>query len=182
MGIQAKGASLSRIVGMILILIGLILSFFFDFFIEISPFLIILLILIEVLWFTFSLCLKLERKFYIEHLYQIFLFLVGFSISLTLLGVLLNNLSSNGFIFKIVSNLLIILCWHVCLSLYKNEKVIFLLSGFSYITLSLIYGIKILSLKIGGYAIIPLILIILGMLIIIISEILMKRKGLLNYI
>ncbi|MFX1322453.1 MAG: hypothetical protein ACFFAQ_12510 [Promethearchaeota archaeon] len=181
MGIQAKGESLSRIVGMILILIGLILSFFLDIFVEISPLLIILLILIEVLWFIFSLCLKLERKFCIEHLFQIFLFLVFLSLCLTLIGILLNNLSSNGFIFKITSNLLIIVCWHFCLSLYKKEKVVFLFSGIGYITLSLTYGIKILILKIGGYAVIPLVLIIFGMVIIIISETIMKRKGFLNY-
>ena len=182
MYIQARRESLSRIVGMILILIGFILSFFLDIFVELSPLLFILLILIETLWFIFSLCLKLERTFYIEHLFQIFLFLVFFSICFTILGVLLNNLSSNGFIFKIISNLLIIVCWHFCLSLYKNEKIFFLLSGVGYVSLSLMYGIKILSLKIGGYAIIPLVLIISGMVIIIISEIIKKRKGFLNYI
>lgn len=182
MGVQAKRETLSRIAGMILILIGLILSFFLDIFVKTPPLLIVFLILIESLWFIFSLCLKLERKFCIKHLFQIFLFLAFFSIFLTLIGILLNNLSSNGFIFKIISNLLIIVCWHFCLSLYKKEKVVFLLGGAGYITLSLTYGIKILIIKIGGYAIIPLALITLGLIIIIVSEKIMKKKGLLTYI
>ena len=177
MGIQAKRESLSRIAGMILILTGIILSFSLDIFVDFSHLLIIILILIEALWFIFSLCLKLERKFCVEYLIQIFLFLVFLSICLTLIGILQNNLSSNGFIFKIISNLLIIVCWHFSLSLYKKEKVFFLFSGVVYVILSLICGIKISIINL-----IPLIFITTGIGFIIISELNMRKKGLLTYI
>lgn len=184
MGIQAKRESLSRIFGMILILIGLIIAIFLDFFVVNYPLLIILLILNEASWFIFSLFLKLETNFFIEHFIKIFLVLSCFSIFLIIIGIVLSSANSIflAFIFKVISNFLIIVCWHFCLSLYKKEKVLFLFSGIGYVTLSLICGIRTLILKIGGYAIIPLVLITLGMVIIIISEILMKRKGFLNYI
>ena len=184
MGIQAKRESLCRIIGMVLILIGFIISIFLDIFVVVDPLIIIILILIEISWFIFSVFLKLEKSFFIEHFVKIFLVLSCFSIFLIIIGIVLSSANSIflAFIFKVISNLLIIVCWHFCLSLYKKEKIIFLFSGVGYVTLSLIYGIRTLILKIGGSAIIPLALIISGMVIIIISEILMKRKGFLNYI
>lgn len=184
MGIQAKRESLSRIVGMILILIGLILTIFLDLFVIINPLINVILILIELLWFFFSVFLKLEKSYFTDHFFQIFLVILCFSIFLIIIGIVFNSVNSVFlvFIFKVISNLLIIICWHFCLSLYKKEKIIFFFSGVGYVILSLIFGFKVIILKIGGYAIIPLTLITLGMVIIMISEKLMKRKGLLNYI
>lgn len=177
MGIKAKGESLSRIIGMVLILIGLVLSIFLDFLVIINALLIILLILIETLWFIFSLFLKLEKNFFIEHAIKISIILSCFSIVLIILGIVFSTANSTFFlfVFKVISNLLIIICWHFCLSLYKKEKLIFFFSGTGYIIITLIYGIT-------AFAVIPLMLITLGIVIIIISEILMKKKGLLNYI
>lgn len=177
MGIKAKGESLSRIIGMVLILIGLVLSIFLDFLVIINALLIILLILIETLWFIFSLFLKLEKNFFIEHVIKISIILSCFSIVLIILGIVFSTANSTFFlfVFKVISNLLIIICWHFCLSLYKKEKLIFFFSGTGYIIITLIYGIT-------AFAVIPLMLITLGIVIIIISEILMKKKGLLNYI
>lgn len=181
MGIQAKRESLFRIIGMMLILIGFTISIFLDILVVGDPLISILLILIEISWFFLSLFLKLEKNFFVDHFFQIFLVLSCFSIFLIIIAFLLSSTNSVFFAFisKVISNLLIIVCWHFCLSLYKKEKLIFFFSGAGYVLLSLIYGIKLLIIY---YTLIPLILITTGIVFIIISELNMKKKGLLTYI
>lgn len=181
MGIQAKRESLCRIIGMVLILIGFTISIFLDILVVGDPLITILLILIEISWFFLSLFLKLEKNFFVDHFFQIFLVLSCFSIFLIIIAFLLSSTNSVFFAFisKVISNLLIIVCWHFCLSLYKKEKLIFFFSGAGYVLLSLIYGIKLLIIY---YTLIPLIFITTGIVFIIISELNMKKKGLLTYI
>lgn len=182
MGIQAKRESLFRIIGMMLILIGFTISIFLDILVVGDPLIIILFILIEISWFFLSLFLKLEKNFFVDHFFQIFLVLSCFSVFLIIIAFLLSSTNSVFFAFisKVISNLLIIVCWHFCLSLYKKEKLIFFFSGVGYVLLSLIYGIKLLI--IYYYTLIPLIFITTGIVFIIISELNMKKKGLLTYI
>jgi hypothetical protein len=82
-----------------------------------------------------------------------------------------------------ISEILIIINWHFSLSIFKKEKLIFLISGILYCILTFIFSLSSLILQLGlllGIA--PLVLVVLGVLTIIIAEILMKKKGLLNYI
>lgn len=184
MGIQAKRESLFRIIGMIQILISFTISIFFDFFVLNSPLMYFLLILIVLSYMILSIFLKLEINFFVGNFLKILVILCIFSMCLIFVGIFFcsNYPTFLKFIFLVISNILIILCWHFSLSLYKNEKLIFFFCGIGYILLSLIFGVKILIIKIGGYALIPLILLPLGISFIMISEMNMKKKGLLKYI
>ncbi|MFX1384224.1 MAG: hypothetical protein ACFFBP_17450, partial [Promethearchaeota archaeon] len=82
-----------------------------------------------------------------------------------------------------ISDILLIFCWHNALSIYKKEKIIFLIGGIGYLIISLIFRISsiIISLNLF-FKLVPIALVIFGIFLIIFAEIRMKKKGLLNYI
>ena len=69
------------------------------------------------------------------------------------------------------------------LSIYKKEKLLFLLSGIISSFLALVFKISLLILYIGLLlALASILLIILGIIAVIFAELRMKKKGLLNYV
>jgi hypothetical protein len=73
---------------------------------------------------------------------------------------------------------LLISCWHTSLSIYKKNKLIFIIGGFSSLVLIMLLWSSLKHVFIIGLSLTQL----FGLLLIILAELIMKKKGLLNYI
>ena len=185
MSILAKKEGFFRVLGTIIILIGLILSLILDFFIFNSAlyYFIIIITLIPVIFLV--ICFKLEWSIIRNNTSAFFLILVFY---LSLMIIISTLISPNDsyilpFVIIILSNILFLLCWHFSFSIYKKEKKLFIITGSGYILISIFYKLGSLITQLGFYiSIIPVFLLIIGMCLIIIVETRMKKKGLLNYI
>ncbi len=179
--IKAKKEALIRILGTILILIGFLATVVFSFF-AFNVILYVFILLIVLPWFLIIILLKMEKDFIVENQLIILIVMIVYSVIMLLIGSVLE-----GFLilltFSSISNILILLCWHFALSIYKKEKLFFLICGIGYFILTSIFLIPVFISKIGLFlAIAPLISIIVGMLFILAAETRMRKKQLLNYI
>jgi hypothetical protein len=87
------------------------------------------------------------------------------------------------FVLIVSSNLLLIICWHFSLSIYKKKKLIFIFSGTGYCIITFILWLaNFVSYSFLVFILIPLVLVLIGILLIVVAELSMKKKGLLNYI
>jgi len=180
--IKGKKETLIRVLGMVLILLGLFTSLIFDYFI-VSIIIYLLVILIFIPWFILIVLLKLEKEFFVDNMPKLFVILVCYTVVLITMGSIISTAESIVFLISGISIILIIFCWHYALSIYKKEKLIFLLSGIISSILVLGFKISILILYIGLLlALTSILLIILGIIAIIFAELRMKKKGLLNYV
>ena len=184
MSIKGKKEGIYRLLGSIMLLISLILAMFLGFLTPSNPLLSIALILITIPPFVLSVLLKLEQDFFVNNAKR-FLFLL-----------LIENIAVNSIIIAfynifvalatvITSSSIIILliCWHFSLSIYKKNKILFFICGVSYFILQFL--ILLGSISISHLFIFNLTLLIsvsLGLLLIISAELIMKKKGWLNYI
>ena len=179
--IKGKKESLIRVLGMILILLGLFVLLILDYYIF-SIIIYLLVILIFIPWFILIVLLKLEKEFFVDNMPKLIVILLCYTIVLIIMGSIINTAESIVFIISGISIILIIFCWHYALSIYKKEKLIFLLSG---VISSILVFIKIsiaILIIILLLAAISIILIILGIIAVIFAELRMKKKGLLNYV
>ena len=180
--IKGKKESLIRVLGMVLILIGLFTSLIFDYFI-ISITIYLLVILIFIPWFILIVLLKLEKEFFVDNMPKLFVILICYTVVLIIMGFIINAAESTVFLISGILIILIIFCWHYALSIYKREKLIFLLSGIISSILVLVFKISLLIIYIGLLlALASMLLIILGIIAVIFAELSMKKKGLLNYV
>jgi len=169
MSIKGKKEGICRIVGSLLILIGLILSLILDYFILNNPLLYLFVILIVVPPLILSILLKLER---IESIVLSALIFAFFDIFLIII-----------FFINVSSLLMLISSWHFSLSIYRKNKLIFHIGGFGYFILNIFFWLEIFNLDTTFiFNLIPLVITLLGFLLIIVAELKMKKKGLLNYI
>lgn len=180
--IKGKKESLLRVLGMGLILIGIICSILFDFFI-LSMTLYVLALVIIIPWFVLIVLLKLEKDFFIDNMTKLIIILTIFSAVIIFISMFINPATALLFVFLQVSNISILFCWHFALSIFKKEKMIFLIGGIVFCIISAIFRVFILLAIIGiilGLS--SLLLIILGMLAVLLAEMRLKKKGLLNYV
>ncbi len=184
MGIKGKKEAICRLLGSTLLLLSLILAMFLEFLIFINPLVSIALILISIPPFILSILLKLEQDFFVNNAKNVLYLL------------LIENIVLNSIIFAFygvsmvlnvvitsTSNILILICWHFSLSIYKKNKIIFFICGVSYFILQFLILWN--RFAISHLFIINLTLIItisLGLLLIISAELIMKKKGWLKYI
>jgi len=184
MSVQGKKEGICRILGSILILTGLILSIILDFFILNNPLLYLFIILIVVPPFILSILLKLERDFIVNNSSKLLLLFVIESIILSVITfAFFDTFLIIKFVMTVSSSLLLISSWHFSLSLYKKNKYIFVIGGFGYFILNIFLGLEIFNLDtIFIFNLFPLVFILLGLFLIIVAELIMKKKGLLNYI
>lgn len=179
--IKGKKESLIRVLGMILILLGLFVLLILDYYIF-SIIIYLLVILIFIPWFILIVLLKLEKEFFVDNMPKLIVILLCYTIVLIIMGSIINTAESIVFIISGISIILIIFCWHYALSIYKKEKLIFLLSGvISSILVFIKISIAILIIALL-LAAISIILIVLGIIAVILAELRMKKKGLLNYV
>lgn len=181
--IKGKKESMLRLLGMILILIGLLASLIFDYFIlMINLYFFALLIFIP--WFILIVLLKLEIDFFVDNMWKLFIVFCIYTFIVLLIGFFNSTISAMvSFIMISISYILLILSWHFALSIFKKEKMIFLVGGILYCIISAIYRTALLIVQIGLIlGISALLIVALGMFLILIAETLMKKKGLLNYV
>jgi len=176
-----------RVAGSVVMLFGLILSLIFSAFlnINISP-TFILMITIWLLWLVLSVLLKLEVEFVIDHL-KIFAFSsVLYTLGIVTFLMVYNYLYLSDLVLiinVITSNLSLILSWHFSLSIYKKKKIVFVGGFIGYLLLVFYPNYVDLIPKFGILiALLPNLFVILGCLLILITEVCMKKKGYLNYI
>ena len=179
MSILAKKEGAMRLIGYGLIFLGAVLSLIFDFVLLNSCLLPYITISIIIPWILFIISEKLQKELLMDNYRFWIFFLIFYTFGLYLLAIIFctTQMTLFPFIFLTTSNLMAWICWHVSISIYKIRKRIFLISGTFYIVISLIF--RIIPLKISIF---PLILVFSGMIIIILAELKMKKKGLLNYI
>ena len=184
MSIRGKKEGIFRLLGSFLILISLILSIILDYFILNNPLLYLFIILIVIPPFILSILLKLERDFIVNNSSKLLLILVIESIILSaLIFAFIDTFLVIKFVMTVSSSLFLISSWHFSLSLYKKNKVIFVISSFGYFILNILLELGIFNLDtIFIFNLFPLVFILLGLLLIIVTELIMKKKGLLNYI
>ena len=178
MSLKAKRITLLRIIGSIFILVGLILSIIYSFLLNMDPIQVIILI---IPWIFLSTCLKLEFSLVMNNRTMIILLLSIYTVGiyvLTIFWIPLNFLN----LFCITASILALLvCWHFSLSLYRKEKTYFIVGGVIYIIITFFYRIR-LGFLYYIELIIEVILVIFGMILILLIEYILYRKGYLNYI
>ena len=184
MGILVKRKFFLRFVGAFIILPGIILSIIFDFFLlNILTFLFSVFPIL--ILFLFIACLKFEVKYLREHYFMISIIVLISLIMLIITGCLFGVIESISLLYLLItsSNILISISWHYSLTIYKNKKILAILGYviFSFLTTYIRsnYYNNLFDLVLS---LIPLMIIICGLLIIIIIELRMKKKGFLNYL
>ena len=184
MSIKGKKEGIYRILGSIILLISLILAMLLGLLRLNNLLLSMSLILITIPPFFLSILLKLEQDFFVNNAKNVLYLL------------LIENIVLNSIIFAFygvsmvlnvvitsTSNILLLICWHFSLSIYKKNKIVFFICGVSYFIsqfLILLGSISISHLFIFNLTL--LISVSLGLFLIITAELIMKKKGWLNYI
>jgi hypothetical protein len=183
MSIQGKKEGFCRLIGTTLIFIGLVLSIPFNYFILNNSLLYLIFILIGIPPFLVSIFLKLEQDFIVKNSLKILFIIVTIDISLVITTVFFISFLMILFALIVSSNFLLVSCWHFSLSLYKKNKLIFIISGLGYciINFFLWFADFVLN-NLLVVILLPLSLALIGILLIIVAELSMKKKGLLNYI
>jgi len=185
MGILAKREMFFRFIGAIIFLLGFIISIILDIYLIKTLLSSIALVLIILFLFSFILCLKFELRFIRENYTISSISIVICLIILMTIGFIDSFLKSRDLVFLFISssNILIIISWHYSLALYKKKKLISIMGYILYSTITTFLRVRKYYSQFGLIlSFIPLTLITCGVLIILITEIRMKRKGLLNYL
>jgi len=184
MSIKGKKEGIYRLLGSILLLISLVLGLLLEFLTLTHPFLSITLILITIPPFVLSILLKLEQDFFVNNARRfLYLLLIEIVVVNSITFAFYNTFLALTIVITSSSIILLIICWHFSLSIYKKNKIIFFICGISYILINI--PILLDSISISHLFMINLTLIIsvsLGLFLIISAELIMKKKGWLNYI
>lgn len=180
--IKGKKLSVMRLIGAFLVLIGLITTIFLDYFV-LSNWLVFLILIISYLpWTVLSFSLKFEINYIKANILKISIIFGVYSIIFTIIGIIL---ASNILLFitVLISNFLVLVCWHYLPSIYKKEKLFAIIAGITFIILNLTAKINPLVLQFGWLTgIISILIVSAGICLTLIIEQVMKSKGLLNYV
>ena len=181
MGIKAKGRIWFRIIGAILLFLGICLAILLDFIFISNIIGVFIAILIVVPWIIIFIVFKLEIEYFNRNRKIFISILLLNSVTMFLLSILWNI--SNAIIIDIHAFLTLILSisWYFSLSIYKKKKIVFVLSGILFL-----FGFIFLSLKLYFLSDIFVILVVtfvcLGMILILLIEYDMRKKKYLKYI
>jgi hypothetical protein len=182
MSIKGKFEGISRVIGNIIILLGIVLEIFLSLTILNNLLLSLALILMTVPALIFSILLKLEKDFIVKNATKLLLLLLlEILVSIVLLEIY-SQVFIKFYLFP-CSILLLITCWHTSLSLHMNKKIIFLISSIGYFLASSPTWVSNITPRDFFFANLYLKLtVLLGIFLIIFAEIIMVKKGWLNYI
>ncbi len=185
MSIQAKKEGIFRILGMLMIFISLISSIIFDFYVLGEIGLYALNLTIAISWLILIALLKLSVDFFVENFLKVSIVLAIVSIIMIIIGSMISPQVAMimPFVFISISNILAILCWQFSLSIYKAKKLFFIIGGLICCVFTIIFRTGTLTTRIGWLlGVAPLLLFALGICLVILAEMFMKKKGFLNYI
>ena len=183
MSIQGKKEGICRLTGTTLIFISLALSIIFNYFILNNLILYLFLILINVPPLILSILLKLELDFITKNSLKFLFTISTIVISLIIVTIFFNSFLMIKFVLIVSSNLLLTICWHFSFSIYKKMKIICIFSGTGYcILIFILWLANFVSYNFLVLILFPLLLVLIGIMLIIVAELSMKKKGLLNYI
>ena len=181
--IKGKIENLLRFSGFILILFSFISSFIFDYFLfDFVIYFFIIIIIIPYFIILFS--IKLELNLTIEN-QKIVLFITMLnSIVFLIFGLIFFQKDLIfPFLISIITNYLLIVNWKYALSVYKKKKMIFIITGVFYCIFTITFRFFIfVKQMLFSISVLPIILLIIGMLFIIITELLMKKRKLINWL
>ncbi len=184
MSIEAKKQALMRILGSGILFLSAILITLFDI-VALGCLSVTVIILATIIpWMVFFILLKLEKEMVVEFFLYFLVFLLIYTSGLVVIGqyTCISYAFTLNFVFIEVSYILIGFTWHYSLSLYKTKKIIFLICGVAYCIVTIIFRTTMFLEAFEWLGILPLLLTIVGMLLIIIAETMMRKKGFLNYI
>ena len=184
MSFKAKRKTVFRIIGSLFILVGLILSIIYYLILNLVPFQVILIITPWILQSSFS---KLEVNLFVNNKDKVHLILCIYTFGIGLLTFLWNLINFLNLFCITTSILALLVCWHFALSLYRKEKIYFIGGGVIYIIITIFYRTFVYiqhSLDFFYFfeVIMEVIFVSLGMILILIIEYILYRKGYLNYI
>jgi hypothetical protein len=130
----------------------------------------------------FGLCIKLEIDAIDAHrpIFLIVSIVIAVVLEIILTFVLTISWNSFGIFYLplIGAGILLVICWHYTLSIYKNEKKRFIVAGIGYLGLWIGFGYSLVALLI----LVPTILVVAAMVMTLVAEQKLKQKKLLNYI
>jgi len=181
MSIKAKGRTLIRVIGAIIILIGFITALLFSYVFHSNLISYLSIVCIILPWFLFSIFLKLELDYFNNHLKIISIILLIYSIGMIIITVFWNLSNAINVIFISLAFFALLFCWHFSLSLYRKQKIYFLLSGIFYIGVILLFNIQI-SIQFALIYTLNIATVVAGMLMILIVELNLRKNGYMRYI
>ncbi|TFG03221.1 MAG: hypothetical protein EU542_03055 [Promethearchaeota archaeon] len=181
MGIKAKGRSYFRILGAVLIFIGMFLAILLNFIFIPNIIGALLAILILIPWILIFILFKLEFELINSNKKKLIFLLMLYTALILVLAILWNSVIAMLLTFNTSLNLFLLVSWYFSLSIYKQKKIIFLLNGLVYIAGS--FYLTLQNQMLGNPIIILVIVIVSsGMLMIITAEYSLRKKGYLNYV
>ena len=178
MSLKAKRKTLLRIIGSIFILVGLILSIIYNLILNMDPIQVIILI---TPWIFLSTSLKLEFSLAMNNKTMIILLFSIYTVGIYVLTIFWNPLNFINLFCIVDLTLALLVCWHFSLSIYRKQKIYFIMGGVIYIIITFFYRIH-LGFLYCLELIIELILVSFGIILILFIEYILYRKGYLNYI
>jgi len=192
--INAKIETLVRYLGMIFLFIAIPITIISDYILMNNSFIFILYSISFFLWFLFFLLSKfaidliINNEILFQKLLIIFTCIMGI-VSILLIILLMEVGLVILYLIQTISIIMLIYCWNFSLSIFKKKKYIFILSGVVYLILTLIFDISSLSINElseifvfeNFFGIFSVLLTLIGIILIILAELRMKKKGLLNY-
>ena len=185
MSILAKKESLLRVFGSVLILFAVLSTLIIDVLSLNVKFHNLFLMAAIFPMIIIAICFKLEWSLIINNSSKFVILLAVYLSFIIIVNAFLTINLEHFMRFTIIllTNVFLALSWHFSFSIYKKEKIIFIISGVINILFSIFFKLNSLIAQFGiFFSVFPIFLTVGGMCLIIIIELKMKSKGLLNYI
>jgi hypothetical protein len=126
----------------------------------------------------FVACLKLEYDFIDKYRKILLIIALVLGLTLPLIGLADMALYTSVILWIAISMYLLTICWHYTLTIYKNEKLRFILGFIGFVVLWVIFGYEPMKMLI----LIPIIILSISVVMTLVAERLLISKKLMNYV
>lgn len=182
--IRGKKLNTVRYFGSFLLLLAFILNLIYDLLLVNKVLSLIFMFFLIIPWIGVVIMLKSEVDKIKNNKNMTISLLIGFSFFLSIVFYLF--LTNNEFIFTlllVIPDILLIFAWHFSISIYKKEKIIFIILVICFIVFSLLNKIQSYITRYSIiFGLLPYALTLFGISVILLAELYLKKKGLLVYI